>query len=569
MNDDNFDLDHLLNVMSRRRWVIAASTLLSLVVAMAALFAQPPVYRANALVHIERERDTAVLSQNSNLVERSKDDFYQTQYRLLTSYSLVERLHAALRLESDLEFGNPDGVLKLQSGISVKPVMGTRLVYVNADSLSPKRAMDVANALADLFVQQNLENQLFISHEILRALQTGAGADRKAYEMLPAVVNNKLIQELKTQEAMLQAQIADFSQRYTEKHPSVLSLTTQLDLLQSRRNEEIDKAVASLKTELSGQLKGNNARVVDRARLPRAPVKPNKLFYRLGGLVLGLALGLAFAFLLEMLDQTIRTQEHVEQKLNVPFLALIPFSKIPKNAGPFADMLAPTPSLSSEAFRNMRTMVDFAHMSAAHAPLLVTSTVQEEGKSHVSSNLAVAYAQMHPRVLLIDGDLRRPSLHRKFQISSEKGLSNFLASGENAEELAGLLQDTVAPGLKLLPCGPRPPNPSELLNTPRVAAVLAWAAGHFDRVIIDTPPIFPISDTILWGRHVKHAAFVVRFGKTRIPLVKNAAKRLEISGIKALGVVVNGASEGGLAYAHYGGYNYQYYRAYTEEGVSS
>lgn len=569
MNDNNFDFDHLLNVISRRRWVVGACTLLSLVVAMAALFAQPPVFRANALVHIERERDSAVLSQNSNLVERSKDDYYQTQYKLLTSYSLVERLHGALRLESDPEFGNPDGVLKLQGGISVKPVMGTRLVYVNADSLSPNRAMDVANALADLFVQQNLENQLFISQEILRALQTGPGAGRKAYEMLPAVVNNKMIQDLKTQEATLQAQIADFSQRYTEKHPSVLSLKTQLDLLQSRKNEEVDKAVASLKTELSGQLKGNNARVVDRARLPRTPVKPNKLLYRLGGLVLGLTLGLAFAFLLEMLDQTIRTQEHVEQMLNVPFLALIPFSRIPKNAGPCADMLAPTPSLSSEAFRNMRTMVDFAHMSAAHAPMLVTSTVQEEGKSHVSSNLAVAYAQMHPRVLLIDGDLRRPSLHRKFQISCEKGLSNFLASGENAEELAGLLQDTVAPGLKLLPCGPRPPNPSELLNTPRVAAVLAWAAGHFDRVIIDTPPIFPISDTILWGRHVKHAVFVVRFGKTRIPLVKNAAKRLEVSGIKALGVVVNGAREGGLAYAHYGGYNYQYYRAYTEEGVSS
>lgn len=567
MNENEFDFEQLLNVVSRRRWIVAACVVLCFVLAIIASFSQPPVYRAQALVHIERERDSPAFSQNSNLVERAKEDYYQTQYRLLTSYSLVERLHTSLGLEGDSEFGNPDGVLKLQGAVSVQPVMGTRLVYVNVDSLSAQRAMDVANALADLFVAQNLENQLFISQEVLRALQSGAG--RKAYEMLPAIVNNKLIQELKSEEVRLQAQIGEVSQRYTEKHPAVQAIKSQLTLLQSRISDEIDKAVASLKTELSGQLKGNNARVVDRARLPRGPIKPNKKMYRVGGLALGLALGLGLAFILELLDQTIRTQEHVEQKLNLPFLALIPFSNPPKDSKPFAEMLAPTPSLSSEAFRNMRTMVDFAHMTATHAPMLVTSTVQEEGKSHVSSNLAVAYAQMHPKVLIIDGDLRRPSLHRKFQVSSEKGLSNFLAAGEDAGELSDLLQDTVVPNLKLLPCGPRPPNPSELLNTPRVAALLAWATAHFDRVIVDSPPIFPISDTILWGRHVKHAVFVVRFGKTRIPLVRNATKRLEVSGIKTLGVAVNAATQGGLAYSHYGGYNYQYYRAYTEEGVSN
>lgn len=569
MSDSDFDFDALIGIILRRRWVIAAVTVVSFVAALILSSTQPPVYRAQALVHIERERDSSSFSQNSNLVERSKDDYYQTQYRLLTSYSLVERLHASLNLEKDPEFGDPDGVLKLQGAISVKPVLGTRLVYANVDSLSAQRAMEISNKLADLFVSQNLENQLFISQEVLKALQTGPISGRKAYEMLPAIVNNKLIQELKTQEVQLQTQIGENSQRYTEKHPAVASLKMQLNLLQSRIDSEIDKAVASLKTELSGQLKGNNARVVDPARLPRVPIRPNKTAYRLGGLIVGLAMGLIFAFVLEMLDQTIRTQEHVEQKLNLPFLSQIPYSRIPKDAKPFSEMLAPTPSLSSEAFRNARTMVDFAHMTATHAPMLVTSTVQEEGKSHVSSNLAAAYAQMHPRVLIIDGDLRRPSLHRKFQISSERGLSNFLASGEDAGELSTLIQDTNVPGLKLLPCGPRPPNPSELLNTPRVAAILAWATENFDRVIVDSPPIFPISDTILWGRHIKHAVFVVRFGRTRIPLIRSATKRLEVSGIKPLGVVINATQLGGLGYSHYGGYNYQYYRAYTEEGVSS
>lgn len=568
MNDTDFDFQQISDILSRRRWIIAASTVLCFVAAVAASFTQPPVYRSQALVHIERERDSAAFSQNANLVERSKDDYYQTQYKLLTSYTLVERLHNTLGLAKDPEFGEPNGVLKLQNAISVQPMIGTRLVYVRADSLSAQKAMDISNALADLFVAQNLENQLFISQEVLKALQSGPAAGRKAYEMLPAIVNNKLIQELKSQEVQLQSQIGESSQRYTERHPAVQSLKTQLDLVQSRIESEIDKAVSSLKTELSGQLRGNNARVVDRARLPLGPIRPNKKLYRIGGFIAGLALGIIIAFALEVIDQTIRTQENVEHSLNLPFLGLIPLTSTSKDAKPFADMLAPTPSLSSEAFRNMRTMVDFAHMSSATGPIMVTSTVQEEGKSHVSSNLAVAYAQLHPRVLLIDGDLRRPSLHRKFQISNEKGLSNFLAAGVDVDELDGLMADSGIANLKLLPCGPRPPNPSELLNTPRVAALLQWARDRFDRVIVDSPPIFPISDTILWGRQVKHAVFVVRFGKTRIPIIRSATKRMEVSGIKSLGVVINAATQGGLSYSHYGSYSYQYYRSYTEEGVS-
>jgi len=372
MNNNEFDLDQFLTTILRRRWIVLASTVLCSVAALAVAFTQPPVYRAQALVHIERERDSSAFSQNSNLVERGKEDYYQTQYKLITSYSLMERLHNSLDLAKDAQFGDPDGVLKLQNSVSVQPVAGTRLVWVNVDALSSKRAMDMANALADLFVAQNLENQLFISQEVLKTLQSGG--NRKAYESLPTIVNNKLIQELKSEEVKLQTQVGEVSQRYTEKHPSVQAIKSQLSLLQSRIDGEIDKAVSSLKTELSGQLKGNNARVVDRARLPRTPIKPKKRMYGIGGIILGLSLGLALAFLLEALDQTIRSQEHVEQKLNLPFLGLIPFSTHPKGAAPFADLAAPTPSLSSEAFRNMRTMVDFAHMSAQHIPMLVTST---------------------------------------------------------------------------------------------------------------------------------------------------------------------------------------------------
>lgn len=567
MNSDADSIDYL-GLLLRRRWVIAGTTLVCFFSSLAILSVQVPTYLASALVLIERERDSAANTPSAGAIERSRDDYFLTQFRLLRSYTLMETLHRKLDLSKDPEFADPNGVIKLQAAVSVQPVIGTRLVNVGIVSQSPQRAMDISNALANLFVAQNLENQLYLSQEILKTLQTGAAGGRQAYEMLPSLVNNKLIQDIKSQEAELLGQIAEASQRYTEKHPAVQTLRTSHSILKARLDSEIDKAVSGLKTELSGQLRANNARVVDPARLPMVPIKPNRRLFTFGGLLGGLGFGILVAFILEFIDQTIRSQEQVERDLKQSFLAFIPFATPPKGVKSYSDLLAPTQSLSSEAFRNLRTMVDFAHVSAVSGPVLVTSTVQEEGKSHVSTNLAVAYSQLHPRVLLIDGDLRRPSLHRKFQISAERGLSNFLASAEDLEGLESLIQQTDVPNLKILPCGPRPPNPSELLNTPRVSALLSWASERFDRVIVDCPPIFPVSDTVLWGRHVRHAIFVVRYGKTRIPAVKEATRRLDVSGIKNLGVVINAATAGGLAYASYGHYNYQYYKAYKEEGVA-
>ncbi|MBI3299543.1 MAG: polysaccharide biosynthesis tyrosine autokinase [Elusimicrobia bacterium] len=565
MNETSESIDYV-GLLLRRRWVIAGVTLLIFLSSLALLSTQIPIYLTSALVLIERERDSAANTPSAGAIERSRDDYYLTQYKLLRSYTLLENLYKKLALASDPEFGEPNGVLKLQSAVAVRPVVGTRLVNVGISSQSPKRAMDISNALATLFVEQNLENQLYLSQEVLKALQAGTGGGgRQAYEMLPALVNNKLIQDLKSQEAELLRQIAEASQRYTDKHPAVQTLRTSYQLLKARLEVETDKAVSGLKTELSGQLRANNARVVDPARLPLGPVRPNRRLFILGGLIGGLGLGLVVAFLLDFMDQTIRQQDQVERDLKQSFLAFIPHSSTPKGISSYADLLAPTQSLSSEAFRNLRTMVDFAHVSAVSAPVLVTSTVQEEGKSHVATNLAVAYSQLHPRVLLIDGDLRRPSLHKKFNISSGRGLSNFLASSDDLRGLDGMIQDGDVPNLKILPCGPRPPNPSELLNTPKIPALLAWACERFDRVIVDCPPIFPVSDTILWGRHIRHAIFVVRYGKTRTPAIREAARRLDVSGIKNLGVVINAATAGGLSYAYYGHYQYQYYKAYKEE----
>lgn len=562
---DELDLSHYLDVLLRRRWIVAAATIIVFVSTALVTFTTKPVYQASTLLVIEKERGGAAV-QNGSMVENSNEDYYQTQYKLLKSVSLLRTVHADLNLANSSDFPDPRGAEKLLRAVTVSPVLRSRLLYVRVNSHDAKLAAAVANRLSETFVEQNVANQLFISKEVLQALQ-GKGGDSNASN-LPAVVNSPLIQSLKGEYAKLQSSYAELYARYTDKHPTVIRVKSSMLALDAQIRAETGRIVSSVKTELSGQLKGNNVRIVDLADVPEYPILPKKRSSLMLGLLGGIALGLALAFLIEMLDQSIRTQEDIEQKLGLPFLGVIPQAQVA--AGKiFEPLLAKELSLTSEAVRNLRTMVDFAGVGGKSKAILVTSTVQGEGKTYVASNLAVALAQLGESVLLIDGDLRRPNVHRAFAVSSEKGLSDFLVTGRKAEEASELVQKSEIPGLSILPCGPRPPNPSELLNTPRLGALIAWARENYDRVVVDCTPMFPINDTLLWGRHIASGVFVVRYGVTRVPLIRTACQKLQTGGIKLLGVSVNAARAGGLSYAAYGYYYQQYYHSYEKAATEA
>lgn len=560
---EELDLTYYLDVVLRRRWIVAAAAVIVFVTAALITFTTKPVYQASALLVIEKERGGVV--QNGSMVENSNDDYYQTQYKLLQSRSLLQRVYTDLKLSETSEFADPRGMVKLQKAVTISPVQRSRLVYVRVDSHDAMLAAAIANRLSEAFVEQNLANQLFISKEVLQALQA-KGGDSNAAD-LPAVVNSPLIQSLKGEYAKLQSSYAELYSRYTEKHPTVIRVKSSMVALDSQIRSETARIVASMKTELSGQLKGNNVRIIDTALVPESPIKPKKSTNLLLGLLGGLSLGLGLAFLIEMLDQSVRTQEDIENKLGQPFLGVLPQTRI-QDRKIYAPMLADELSLTSEAFRNLRTMVDFAGVGGKAKALLVTSTIQGEGKTYVASNLAVALAQLGESVLLIDGDLRRPNIHRAFEISSEKGLSEFLVSGRKTEDVLDLVQKSGIPGLSILPCGQRPPNPSELLNTPRLGALVAWARENFDRVVVDCTPMFPINDTLLWGRHINAGVFVVRYGETRTPLIVTACQKLVTGGIKPLGIAINAAKAGGLSYASYGYYYQQYYHQYHQTSAA-
>lgn len=559
---DELDLSHYLDVFLRRRWIIVAAALIVFTTTALVTFTTTPVYQAEALLVIEKERGAAT---QSGFIENSNDDYYQTQYKLLQSITLLRKVQASLNLPETSDFGGPGGADALRGAVKIVPILRSRLVYIQVNSHDPEHAALAANRIGETFVEQNLANQLFISKEVLQALQMKEG--KAAYDSLPAVVNNPLIGSLRGEYAKLQSQYADMSQRYTDKFPAIVAIKSNMTALEGQIREHTDRIVQSLKTELSGQLKGNNVRMIDPAEVPKFPILPKKRSNLVLGLLGGIILGMALAFLVEMLDQSIRTQEDIEEKLHLPFLGVVPQAVV-KDGKIFAPLMSKELSLTSEALRNLRTMVDFAGVGGKSKAILVTSTVQSEGKTYVASNLAVAMAQLGETVLLIDGDLRRPNIHRAFGLSSEMGLSDFLVSGRNAQDAEGLIQKSDIPGLSILPCGPRPPNPSELLNTPRLGALVSWAREHYDRVIVDCTPMFPINDTLLWGRHISSGIFVVRYGVTRIPLIRTACQKLQTGGIKILGVSVNAAKAGGLSYSSYGYYYQQYYHSYQEKAVA-
>lgn len=566
------DLQVFLDIFLRRRWIILPAWLAVILGTAVIVFTTPAVYQARSLLIIEKERGQAAVSAFANgvLVDTSNIEYYQTQYEIIKSNTLVQKVFDVLALSKRAEFAEPFGLEKLQDALLITPVPKSRLVYISARSVDPQLAARISNTLADIYIAQNVSHQLFISKEVLQVLQAMPNdpKTKRLYESLPPVVNNGLIQSLKGELAKLQTQLAETSQRLTARHPAMVAVRSQMESLQRQIQDETDRIITSLKSELSGQLQGNNIRVVDRAQVPLIPILPQKRKSMVVAFTAGLLLAYGLAFLVELLDQTIRTQEDVENKLQLSYLGLLPKIKMAASERPFEAMLTKENSLTGEAFRNLRTMVDFAMVSENNKAMLVTSAIKEEGKSYVSANLAVAFAQLGESVLLIGGDIRRPSVHKAFSISEQIGLSHFLAKGVDVSELQALVQPTEIHNLKVLPCGVPPPNPSELLNTPRLGALIAWAKSHFDRVIVDSTPLFPISDTLLWGRHVPCAVFVVRFGQTRVPQIRTACQRLESSGVKVLGIALNAAAPRGLSYQTYGYAYHQYYNDYQRSEPS-
>ena len=318
------------------------------------------------------------------------------------------------------------------------------------------------------------------------------------------------------------------------------------------RHKEID---------LTGLMRANNVRILDRAIASRSPVGPNLKTNLSVGLVLGLLAGLLLAFAIEALDNTVRTPEAAEELVGAPLLGVLPLLTEARQHliedAPERDLTVhrDPKSLAAEACRSIRTNLMFISAQKEIQLMVVTSPGPRDGKTTAAISLAITMAQAGARVLLIDTDMRKPRVHLSFGIKADSGISTAIMG--NAD-LKDIVHHSEIPNLDILPCGPLPPNPAELLHTERFREILAQCRRGYDKVILDAPPTAPVTDPAIIGSMTDGVLLVLRAGHTTRDAASYARRHLTDAGARILGLVINQTDRKGRGY----GYGYGYYSSY-------
>jgi len=323
----------------------------------------------------------------------------------------------------------------------------------------------------------------------------------------------------------------------------------------------------------------NNLRVIEAAQVPEFPVGPRRMFTILISLLLSTAAGVGLAFLLDYLDNTIKTVEDVSRYAQLPALSVVPAvaggahrrlaargrralrgAQSEKPGAKPSYQLATLDSQSSaaEAYRVLRTSVLLSAAGRPPKTILITSGQPGEGKTTTVVNTAISLAQMGASVLVIDCDLRRPTAHKVLGVEPSQGLSTFLSRDVPLNQV---IQKLPIANLSLLPCGPVPPNPAELIISDKMKEMLKSLSEQYDHIIIDSPPLINVTDPVILSTMVDGVILVVHGGKSTREIVRRARQELSNVGAKIFGVVLNNVD-----LRHEGYDKYYYYRYYGQEG---
>lgn len=332
---------------------------------------------------------------------------------------------------------------------------------------------------------------------------------------------------------------------------------------------------------LSASLQVTNVHLIDAASVPSGPISPNRPRNMAAGLMFGIILGVTLAFVQEALDSSVRTTEEAERLVNAPALAVIPAEndgnrrkQIAANASNPGALAASTMGMTvltrpsspvAESFRSLRTSVLLSTAPRPPQTLLVTSAQMGEGKTSTATNLAMSFAQRQGPVLIIDADMRRPSVAKTLGVGNEKGLSSFLTGAHLLDEV--LIQYDRIPNLWILPAGPRPPDPAELISSHMMDATLKDLLKRFTQIVIDSPPLLLVTDAVILSAMVDGVILVVSSGTTGRGALSRAHRILENAGSRVLGMVLNKVDMRFDTY--YGSYYGPYTQAYYDEASVS
>ena len=444
-------------------------------------------------------------------------------------------------------------------------------------------------------------------------------------DTLPSILDNKLIMDLKQASIQLEAQYMKLSETYKPGYPEMVRLKNQMETIQKRIDGEINKIITGIRNDYESSLRresllrqvfeqqkvrvmgmkekaiqynilkreadtnkelykgllqkmkeagvsagitASNIQVVDKAEFPTNPFKPNKQLNLLLAAVVGLFLGVGFAFFFEYLDNTVKTPEDVEQMIRLPSFGMVPEISYERKKRLESGTSCPVElitfghpkSMLSEAYRNIRTSILLSFSEKPPKRIAITSPNPAEGKTTTVINTSIALSQTGAQVIVVDADLRKPRVNEIFNGEDGMGLSNYL-SGHT--ELESVIRKTEIPNLFYIAAGPLPPNPSELIGSNLFKGMLESLGEQFDHIVIDSPPVLGFADAIILSTIVDGVILVVSGGKTPRETLQHAKEILHQVNAKILGVVINRVN---IHRSDYGYYYYRYHYYYGKEG---
>jgi len=713
--NDTLDLIVYWRSIARRKWGILALACIVAVLAGIAVNSQTPIYRSTVTLLVEQNKPRIAPTQE--VYDAAGDGFnrehFQTQAEVLKSRALAVRLVDKLdlarhpdfdprqqplplldRLKKQLGFAVEEPtwsetalrnavVDSLMSRMSVDPVRLSQLIRVSFESADPDTAASIANAIAENFIEADVEARQTITgrasdwlgerlgglkkslddserelqqyRERARMIETrglaqsGAASqladqmtrlitarqrraaaehaynqvrDVKDHDTLPVVMRNPLSVRLKEAEGEAERRVSELSTRYGPEHPRMVQAASELKAARENARQHVVSVVASLASEYElarenekaaerhvAEARGNIqqinrkefdlgaleravatnrqiyelfltrfretraspdlktsavARISDAARASQLPVKPNKEQVIGIAFVLGLLGGALIALFLERLDNTLKSADEVEEKLDYPMLTMLPLLGGGKARSVGRHYLDDPKSIFSEAIRTARTGVLLAAGDPPKLTLLVTSSVPEEGKTAVALNLALAEAQTK-RVLLVDADLRRPSIGEKLGLGpGTPGLTDLLSGGASFSQC---LQRVEGSSLYVLCSGQIPLNPLEMILSQRFQQLIKALASTCDVLVIDSPPVHLVSDAVVLSKFANGVLYVVKADSTPYPLVRRCLRALEEVEANIFGITLN-QLDFRKAERYYGAYTGSYYKYdgyYTQE----
>ncbi len=515
------ELRDYLHVIRAQRWVIIQAVVIVTLTALVASLLQAPVYEGQAKVVIaEKGSSVSVFGSLGLDISSQPERGLQTQVQLMQVRPLFESTIRKLGLGT-----TPEALAKR---VQISAVGQTNIVTVTAKDTDAARAAAIANTLADEFVVWSRDYK----REAIEAAvdEVSVRLDAARTEILE--LGRRIQRDGKSDE--LSAELAIATGSYT-------TLAGKLEELR-----------------INAQLETGSGRVVSPAVEAANAVEPSPLRNTVLGLFVGLVFGLGMAFLYEYLDNTIKSSEEIEELVGAPVLGLIPAEKYEKDEGRRATILTHPGSSAAEAYRVLRNNLDFINFEHNITTLLITSAAPAEGKSTVAANLAAGLAQAGKRVVLVASDFRKPTTEQFFGVQNLIGLSDVLTGAHSLK--AALQRPREDIGLLVLTSGKMPPNPSELLGSEKMKALIEELKNWADWVIIDTPPLLAVADGAAVARWCDGVMLVTKGGSSTREALKKAHGMLDNVGARILGSVVWGlesrAGGGGYGYGkgYYGGY---------------